>query len=102
MVGASQRGVGKSCTCAYDENRDVVVGDVIADLFQAARGVERRDGIGNRSQAAHRHSGCHAGHIRFRDAAVEKSGRALGFEAVEETVSDIAGQHYDPGIGRGK
>ena len=70
---APEVGVGQPAADADDHHRHVVVADVDADLLEAARRGERRDRVDERPQAAHRHAGGDAHHVRLGHAAVEEA-----------------------------
>ena len=73
VVRRTEARIGKAGADRDDGHGRFVVADVGADLFQAARGDERRDGVGDRPQAVHRHAGGDAHHVGFGHAAVEEA-----------------------------
>ncbi len=95
MVRRAETGIGKTGADRDDGHRGLVIADVGADLLQAARRHEGRDGVGDGTQAVHRHAGGDPHHVGFGDAAIEEARRMLVLELVEQAVADVARQHDD-------
>ena len=95
MVGRTEPRIGQAGADRDDGDRHVVIADIGADLFEAARRHERGDRVGDRPQPRHRHAGRDAHHVLLGDAAIEEAARMLVLELVEQPVADVARQHDD-------
>jgi hypothetical protein len=98
MMRGAQRGVRQAGPDADDNHRYLVIAHVDADLFQAARGHERGDGVDHRSQAVQSHASRDSHHVGFGHAAVHEAVWRSGFEGVEQPVADVAAQQHDPRV----
>ena len=72
-MGRAEAGIGEARADSDDGDGRLVIADVGADLLEAARRDEGRDGVGDRAQAVHGHAGGNPHHVGFRHAAVEEA-----------------------------
>ena len=98
MMRRAKAGIGEAGTDRNDRHRGLVIANISSDLFEAAGRHERRDGVGDRAQAVHRHARGHTHHVGFRHAAIEEARRVLGLEFIEQAIADIPRQHDDAGV----
>ena len=102
VVRRAERRIRQAAARADDHHRHVVVADVDADLLDHAGRSERRDRVGEGTEAREGEARRHAGHVRLRHAAVVEAVGAAVAVLVEQAVADVARQEHDPLVGGGQ
>jgi hypothetical protein len=95
VVGVAEIAVGEARADGDGGDGEIVLADVVAELFETAERGEVGDGVGEDVEAFGGEACGETCHILFRDACVEEAVGELGGEGFDDRVAEVADDEED-------